>query len=83
VNVPTAAQVYTVNQARVATADAGLAKVDERVDAQKGAFSKVTPTLSPEPGKTLENVIGKQPSTGKALIDGAVEAYVPNWLKKK
>ena len=77
-NVPTAAQVYTVNQARVGAADAGIAKVNERVDSRDRAFQKVTPTLSPEPEKTLENVMGKDDRwLGRKLWDGAKEAYLP------
>lgn len=82
-NVPTAVEVYTVNRARVAATDAGAARVDQRVDSRDRAFKKVTPTLSPEPGKTLENVIGNDDrGTLETIRDGIVGFIAPDRTKK-
>ena len=55
-NVPSAATVYAVNRARVGAEATGAERVEERVDAREKAFAKVTPTLSPQPQTTLDNV---------------------------
>jgi len=62
-NVPTAAENYEVNRARVGAVSAGATMVEERVDSRQKAFAKVTPTLSPQPQTTLDNVKKANPVT--------------------
>lgn len=72
-NVLSAATVYTVNRARVGAEAAGAGRVEERVDSRQKAFAKVTPTLSPEPARTVKNVVGEQPGILEATRDGAFD----------